>query len=376
MGTEIVINEAAFANTRPAFAFAGLDATQDNLADGIGQSYGVIGYKGKVWTLRVRGTKHTFVRPDDGTPISYIDVIILSQARTKSKSFYPKYDPSTSDGERPLCASIDGITPDVDVQTKQAEACALCPRNTFKTDPSGRRFRECTDYKRLAVLVLPTLTQKLLGDPLMEPVFLRVPPASLQSLAAMGEAMAKLGYHYATYITRISFDPAQPHPQMQFKAMVGLTDAEAPVILDVRADPLCNRIVGGDQPQGPRQIAAAAPQPPLMTPGSLDTGITTIAPEPIVAPPVAQQVAQHVAIDPSPATIQLAPDVPSELASEPAPTRGLALALGLGVSASPPVKASPTPVQQSLPLQAPADSGAPQEADEALDARLDALLKG
>ena len=46
-----------------AAVFAGLNPESESLADGIGQSYGIIGYKGKVWTLRYRGeiaARHTY----------------------------------------------------------------------------------------------------------------------------------------------------------------------------------------------------------------------------------------------------------------------------------------------------------------------------
>src|ERR1035437_2796736 len=158
----------AFTNARPAAAFASLGGEQtESLADGIGSSYGVVGYKGKVWSLRYHGAKHIFTRADDGSPMSYLDVIILRQGHTKSKSFYKSkdegggYDVDASEGKRPICASLDGITPDDDVLEKQSEHCATCKRNEWKTSPDGRKGRECTDYKRLAVLLLPKLSAAL-----------------------------------------------------------------------------------------------------------------------------------------------------------------------------------------------------------------------
>lgn len=239
-----------------AFQALNAQAQDDNLAEGIGQSYGVIGYKGKAWTLRYRGQIKQFVRPDDGTPASYIDVIILGSPPKKSKSYYPKYVPGQSDGERPLCSSYLGDVPDAGVTMKQAEACALCPRNEWKTDPTtGRKSRECTDYKRLAVLIMPKISAALLGTPLLEPVFLRVPPDSLQAVATMGDNMAKQGAHYSSYVTRISFDPAKSHPSMVFTPIQGLSNEEAPVILDLRANPLVDRIMYGDAPHGLAAVA-------------------------------------------------------------------------------------------------------------------------
>src|SRR5882672_10877256 len=99
--TESTAITIPFAGATPAKAFAALPA--ESLAEGIGSSYGIIGYKGKVWSLRYRGEKHTFVRADDGSPMSYIDVIILRSPSVKSKSYYPReegYDPNSSDGKR------------------------------------------------------------------------------------------------------------------------------------------------------------------------------------------------------------------------------------------------------------------------------------
>lgn len=231
-------------------AFQALNALaqDDNLADGIGQGYGVIGYKGKAWTLRYRGKIYQFVRPDDGTPASYIDGIILGSPANKSNSYYETYVPGQSDGEAPICASMNGEVPDVGVKQKQHATCALCPRHEWKTDPkTGRKSRECTEYKRLAFLLMPKTSAALLGSPLLEPVFLRVPPDSLQAVGQMGDNMAKQGYHYSSYVTRISFDQQKAHPSMIFTPVQGLSNAEAPVVLGLRQDPLVERIMHGDK---------------------------------------------------------------------------------------------------------------------------------
>src|SRR5882757_2838340 len=108
-----------FAGQKPSQAIAqAIAGKQDSLADGIGQSYAVLQYKGKVWTLRHRGERHIIVRPDDGSPSNYIDVIILNQNSHKSKSYYKDFDQNSSEGARPICASIDGVKPDADVQIK------------------------------------------------------------------------------------------------------------------------------------------------------------------------------------------------------------------------------------------------------------------
>ena len=350
MGNELVIPDS-FKNARPAGAFAVLNPAEESLSEGIGQSYGVIGYRGKVWSLRYHGERHNILRPDDGTPSAYLDVIILGQARGKSKSYYEKMDTNSfEEGKRPVCASIDGVRPDNDATQKQAEACAVCPRNIWKTDPkTGRKGRECSDYKRLAVLILPTQTKPVLGEPLMEPVFLRVPAASLNSLGTLGDTMAKQGWHFSSYITRISFDPNVAHPQMVFKPLQGLTDKEGPLILSLRNDATVGRITGGD-------VTAAVTQTvEVLPPGTHDTGL-------------------GVSVDPRPSTnvVQLARQHTNSVNTDVAPpataaprTLGFAepetLEIGGGSSGS---------VAAAI-----SDTGEPQESDADLDARIAALIK-
>lgn len=393
MGQELQIPDC-FKGKAMAGAFAlALNSQDDNLADGIGQSYGVIGYKGKVWTLRYRGDRKTIVRPDDGTPSGHLDVIILGQAKSKSKSFYKAYDANTSDGDRPICSSVDSVVPDADVQIKQCDSCVICPRNVWKTDATtGRKGRECTDYKRLAVLILPTQTKPIMGTPLLEPLFLRVPPDSLNSLAMMGETMAHQGYHYASYVTRITFDPAKAHPCMVFRPLQGLSDGEAPLILELRADPTVGRITGGEA----GTVGRAAVQLALQPAGSVATGLGAAAITATTAPTAQvqkQPVTQHT-------QQQVVQVQPAQSSSGPAAASILDTGLGLGGDAQPATQTQNTSAivhspgatgltgltstgantasgsqNQPLPgLQTVADVGAAEASDDELDARIAGLM--
>lgn len=256
-----LMNVNAFENQLPDAAFSSLNPADENLADGIGSSYGIVGYRGKVWSLRYRGEHKTFVRADDGSPAAFLDVIILRSASYKSKSYYPAGSFDTdSAGARPVCAALDGVTPDSDVAEKQASSCAICPRNEWKQE-GARKGKECADYKRMAVLILPSQSKLVMdGVPLMEPVFLRVPAASLNDLALLGEAMAKKGFHYTSYITRIGFQADKAHPQMTFRALQKLTSAEAPLVLPMREEPMAYRITGENE--------VGKPKPAALTTGS------------------------------------------------------------------------------------------------------------
>ena len=392
MGQELQV-PAAFKPGGMSQAFAAtLNAQDDNLASGIGQSYGVIGYKGKVWSGRYRGERRNFLRPDDGTPASYLDVIILGQAATKSKSYYKKFDPNQSEGDRPICSSMDSITPDADVTQKQCDTCTLCPRNVWKTDPqTGRKGRECTDYKRLAVLVLPTQSKPTFGQAIMEAMFLRVPPDSLNSLAIMGETMSQQGYHYASYITRITFDPQKAHPCMVFRPLQPLSDAEASLILEMRGDPIVGRITGGDVVTGgmkqvasvpPSTVAAGLVAPAQTMPSTPPTPVQPTPPPQQAAPTLPQTVSTGLGEPPAPtsavATTVVLPvtaSPPSAVQPPPeAPSTGVATGLGgvNGASVSPPP--SDTPTGLGLQTAAVADAGTPEESDADMDAKIASFL--
>ncbi len=347
-----------FKSKAPSAAFAALNPQTESLADGIGQSYGVIHYRGKNWSLRYRGETFNFTRSDDGTPLSYLDVIILRQLPAKSKSYYPKGSFERGEDGPPLCSSLDGITPDPSAKQVQAAACALCPRNEWKTNPEGRKGRECADYKRLAVLITPSLTKQALGTALMEPVFLRIPPASLNALAKMGEDMAAQGWHYSTFVTRIGFVAESPHPQMTFKPVQELTEKEAPIVLPMREDPQSLRITGESELSKPRAPAQIATEPPFD--GGVHVRAQTIASE--IGDEQAAKVRQAVApkkTTPPPVTLDLKPN--------PAPDR---VDTGFGDIGEPaPVKAKPAlrVVQEEV--------GEVEEASADLDARIANLLK-
>jgi hypothetical protein len=282
------MNIDAFKGVAPAGAFAVLNPQSESLSDGIGTGYGVVTYKGKVWRLRHRGETYTFTRPDDGTPAPFLDVIVLRSPTYKSKSYYPKDSyVEGNEGDRPVCAALDGITPDLDIATPQAQACALCPRNEFKLNAEGRKSRECADYKRLAVLVLPSATARAMGAALMEPVFLRIPPASLNDLATLGDAMAQKGFHYSTFVTRIGFNPEKPHPQMVFKALQPLTDGEGPLVLPMREDALSYRITGE------RDIATRAPGAVRAVAGPVTAAVTAVDHATVLAAKQAAARADH-----------------------------------------------------------------------------------
>lgn len=377
-----LMNISAFKGIAPAAAFAAaLDPNAESLADGIGSSYGIVGYKGKVWSLRLRGENYMFVRADDGSPAAFLDVIVLRAPPYKSKSYYPAG--TFQDGQigtRPTCAALNGETPDADILTPQSNACAVCPRNVFKLNAEGRKTRECSDYKRLAVLILPSMTKALLGAPLMEPVFLRVPAASLNDLALLGEGMQAQGFHYSSYITRIGFNPDKPHPQMTFRALQPLTDREAPLVLPMRDDPTAIRITGENE--------AGKPRPAAQTIAAQPNAASNADAAAAQAAEAAKQEAARVAVANAKAAQEKAAQEEAARKAVLAAAQTVDTGFGdLGGDVTVVVKpvaqpqtvgldfgTEPSAVQVTAAQNTVVDTGAPEDADAGLDAMVAALL--
>jgi hypothetical protein len=276
---------------------------------------------------------------------------------------------------------MDSIVPDIDVEQKQSETCALCPRNVRKTDPeTGRRGRECTDYKRLAVLVMPYHTQPLFGQPLLEPMFLRVPPDSLNSLAVMGDTMVTQGYHYSTYLTRITFDPQKAHPSMIFRPVQPLGEEEASVVLEMHQNPQVGRIIGEVAPSsGMRMVPAAAVN--SMLPGTAAPPPATAAVTPQRQQSIAPGFTQPAPAEPEPEPTSLGLGLPS-MAPTKSPAQAAAAAAIEQTAAAAPAKRGRKPgngqkataeAATPTPAQVP-DAGVVEATDDELDAEIAKMI--
>lgn len=335
----------------PSAALSARAGDAGSLADGVGGSYGIIYYRGKVWTLKLRGQTYTFRRPDDGTAAASIKFVIVRDPGRKAKQYYPDWKDG-AERKPPICASLDGITPNADVPEKQSDSCALCPRNVGRRDAEGFWKKECQDHKRLAVLLHPDCTAPLFnGEALMDPVLLRVPAGSLTNLAAMGKEMDDMGYPYFAYLTEAKFEEGKSYPKMEFQAIDVVSGEEEPVILKTLDHPDVKRITGEDIQAKMAQIASPKPV----------TAITFGQPvaKKIAAPAVEIKAPAPL---PEPVTIDVTPTVVQ------AP-RGFASAKPLDVGASLPPASNGG---GALP------DGAPTSSDEGenppTDANLDAVI--
>ncbi len=130
--------------------FAGTAASNDELGQGVSSSYGVMGYKGKVWSTRYQGQETALMREDGDGPRNSIEVVLVKASPAVSKIFY-KAGYVEGSNSAPDCWSADGVKPDGSVQAKVHATCADCPMNKFGSARQGDG-KACQNTRRVALV--------------------------------------------------------------------------------------------------------------------------------------------------------------------------------------------------------------------------------
>lgn len=291
MGTELALPKNFGAVSA---VFAGQHASNDELGQGIQSSYGIIGYRGKVWSIKHQGTETQLMRDDGDGPRGSIEVVIVKAASAISKIFYAN---GYQDGSNaaPDCWSTNGITPDAAAQNKQNATCAGCPMNAWgsRVTEAGKQGKACSDSRRIAIVPLNDMANERFGGPML----LRIPAASLKDLKAYGELLNSYQYPYYACATRISFDPKEAYPKFVFGAIRPLSDDEAKFVLDLRNEKRVANILNEATDLAPRQEEAAqAPSSPFEQPPAPKAAAPKAAPKPAPAPKAAPAPAQSAPV--------------------------------------------------------------------------------
>lgn len=320
---------------------------EDDLGAGVQGGYGVIGYRGKVWSIRHNGDTHQLMRDDGDGPRNSIEVVVVKSPKVLSKVFYERgYEDGSA--AAPDCFSTTGVAPDPGAVKKQATSCAACPHNAFGTGKEGRG-KACSDSKRLAVTPLQDIPNEMFGGPML----LRVPAASLKAVADYGQKMAALGYPYYAVATRIAFDPEEAFPKFTFGAIRPLTDAEADQVLAMQSDPRVARILA----EGADHAALAAPQQAAVN-------------QAFEQPPVTPQVTEAARAGAKQEATKPAPKPATNAAAAKPSGFGATVATSKPATSSKPATAQA--VQQ--PVQQPATQVSDDDFEKSLDEKLAALL--
>ena len=276
---------------------------QDDLGAGIAGGYGMIGYKGKVWSIRYKGEEHKLMRDDGDGPRGSVELVVIKASQHLGKVWY---EAGYAEGSKaaPDCFSSNGVTPDPTSPKKQSTVCATCPKNAFgsamKQDGTPGKGKACSDHKRLAVTSLHDVDNEMFGGPML----LRVPASSLNALATYGKGVQKLGFPYYGVGTRVAFDTQDAYPKFVFSPIRPLNDEEAAKVMALMNDPQVDRILAEDvfdaTPVATKQdeptMAFEQPQTTASTPAPAET-----KPARRAAKPPAQPAAKAPAEKPAPA---------------------------------------------------------------------------
>jgi hypothetical protein len=352
--------------------FAG-EQFQNDLGAGVQGGFSLIGYRGKVWSIKHQGTETALMRPDGDGPRGSIEIVVLKAALPISKIWYEK---GWEDGNTapPDCWSSNGIVPDPSSLKKQAPACATCPMNVWgsRITPQGKQGKACQDSKRLAVAPLNDIANELLGGPML----LRTPAASLQDLKKYGDAMGKMGYPYYGIGTRVSFDPAESYPKFVFNPIRVLSDVEARLVKDWRVSPEVTRILAEDVPVAGAG-ALPAPQQPAQPNYTFEQPPQQAAPQQPAPQPTPQPISQQAM-----AARAQNGQRPAPQPTVAPPTQAAQVAAGAAFGGGGPAAAPQQPTPQ--PTAAPQGGGFQQqpaptavvggEFERSLDEKLAALL--
>lgn len=282
-------------------------ASAGDLAGGVTAGFPIISYRGKVWRVRKGGDEVAYTTPD-GDPIPSIEVVLIRSNKLPSKTYY-KGKWVEGDSSPPDCWSSDGIKPDAAVREKQSLICASCPRNAWGSrvnEETGKKGRECSDVRRMAVAFANELERK--GTDCHK-FLMRVPPASLNPLKDYAEkVLAPAGVDYFAVVTKVGFDTTASHPKLTFKATRYLNEEEYNAVLALRDDEDVHRILsesnefaeagttGGDEAAATvaPQKATPAPAPARTRPRPVaEEEVATATAELAPAAPVAEDEGEY-----------------------------------------------------------------------------------
>jgi hypothetical protein len=250
--------------------------TNSDLTGGVGQSYPILSFKGRMWHV-AQGATRTLIENEDGDARSSIEVVLMKSNPALSKLYYEGgYVEGSAD--KPTCFSNDGIVPDGGSTAKQAKACNVCPHNQWgsRITESGSKGKACSDLRRMAVAPA--------GD-LENPMLIRIPADTLKELAEYARGLERRKVSYNAVVTKMGFDTTVAHPKLTFKTVRYLSDAEYDLLEQVLERDVIKSICGmsdgpppvvEDEIPGTPPVRAAAAKPVVAEP----------APEPV--PPKAK----------------------------------------------------------------------------------------
>jgi hypothetical protein len=174
------------------------------------------GVKGKLPQIKI-GHQMNLFQDATGATFKEFNGIILHHSA--ANAFWEKSFDETGGGEIPNCFSMDGFTPDG--ESLQADNCAECAKNAFKSDPSGGRGKACKNMWRLHILV----------DGQVIPKRLTLPPSNLGAVQEFLVGLRDRNIPHELAVIRFGLKPSKnkdgiAYSTMTFELKAVITDPE------------------------------------------------------------------------------------------------------------------------------------------------------
>lgn len=370
MSTDLVVfQENSGLELAPEFMPLIADGVASDLSDGVGGGFAVISFKASKFRIKHKGNE-TPITDAKGDPVGSIEVVIVRANKHITKQYFGK---AFEDGDTnpPICFSTDGVVPSATSPQPQAAKCALCPKNAFGSAPprdgKASKGKACQDNRKLAVVPVGDIENETFGGPML----FRVPPSSLQDLAAFGQQWAARGYPYNAIAVRIGMDIDAAYPKPTFKAIRPLTSEEATKILELVHSAAVERVLVDFDPGA---------QAPAVAPATEEFEQPPVAPTP---PPAPKPV-----VKPAPAPTAAKPVVPKQTLMPATPPAAAAPAASKATFGGKPVAATATkpaalPMakpKKAAPAAAPAAEEVAEDGETAdpgqVDTDIEAILAG
>jgi hypothetical protein len=232
-----------------------VDDADNEFAAGIGGG----GIDAPTISLRGKEFRFRYNGEETSTRSRELQVILVRGRPHVSKRWYKgQYESGSID--MPACYSIDGAKPDPASPEIQSDRCSTCPRNQFgsKITPSGKKGKECADYKRLAVV--PVLGGKIndqvcvLDLPVMSLRKMRGDRSDYQFLQEFTQALHRHKIPPYGVVTTLEFTDAE-FPQVAFRVERYLSEDEFAHIKALRQAEIVEEIMAEPQAEAPGPIA-------------------------------------------------------------------------------------------------------------------------
>lgn len=228
----------------------------------------VMSIRGKVFTAVVDGVRTVLTKPDEPEEVAQFIGVSILRANMNAKTYYAgAYTGEDSVGTPPDCYSMDGIAPSPHAQNPQSDKCATCLHNQWGSrigEDGVGKGKACSDNARLAISTPDEIN----------PMLLRVPPASLKALKDALAVVKSRKLPYNAVIMRIGFDREAASPKLTFKPIGLVSDETYEAIRAEYEGDTVRAIVGLDDHES---APAALPAPTAVSADELDAALAARA---------------------------------------------------------------------------------------------------